>query len=179
MQGQSEFQGFGQGNGSSGAVSVALVALAFLAKSPFAFYVSANGFGRLHPLDAAFGWEQDGGMTPAARWVMIFRTLGHPARLRILCLLAQRELCVCQLVEVLGLAFSTVSSHLALLRRAGLVQEHKEGRWVYYQLAHLEGPLQQLLETVLEELSCDQQLWEHKALFDLIKDFPSRGKTED
>ncbi|MGQ9496401.1 MAG: ArsR/SmtB family transcription factor [Thermoanaerobaculaceae bacterium] len=117
-------------------------------------------------------------MTPTARWVQLFRTLGHPARLRLLCLLAQREVCVCQLVEVLGLAFSTVSSHLALLRRVGLVQERKEGRWVYYQLAPLEGPLQQILETVLKELSCDRQLWEHKGLFDLLNDFPDARKIE-
>lgn len=62
------------------------------------------------------------------------KALAHPARLRILALLRGGELCVCQLMEILGLAASTVSEHLSLLRRAGLVLERKEGKWVFYTL---------------------------------------------
>lgn len=63
------------------------------------------------------------------------KALGHPARLRILALLRGGELCVCQVTEVLGLAPSTVSEHLSLLRRSGFVEERKEGKWVFYALA--------------------------------------------
>jgi DNA-binding transcriptional ArsR family regulator len=63
-----------------------------------------------------------------------YKALAHPARLRTLAMLRGGELCVCQVTAVLGLAASTVSAHLSELRRAGLVEEQKEGRWVRYRL---------------------------------------------
>jgi DNA-binding transcriptional ArsR family regulator len=65
----------------------------------------------------------------------IFKAAGHPARLRLQSMLRPGGLCVCQITAVLGLAVSTVSAHLAELKRAGLVVEHKDGRWVSYSLA--------------------------------------------
>jgi DNA-binding transcriptional ArsR family regulator len=65
----------------------------------------------------------------------IFKAAGHPARLRVLSMLRPGGLCVCQITAVLGLAVSTVSAHLAELKRAGLVVENKDGRWVSYSLA--------------------------------------------
>jgi DNA-binding transcriptional ArsR family regulator len=60
--------------------------------------------------------------------------LAHPARLRILGMLEAGELCVCQLTAVLELAPSTVSQHLSVLARGGLVTERKEGKLVFYRL---------------------------------------------
>lgn len=61
------------------------------------------------------------------------RALADGNRLRSLAaLLAQGEMCVCQITELLGLATATVSRHLAVLQRAGLVTSRKEGRWVYF-----------------------------------------------
>ncbi len=77
-------------------------------------------------------------LTPLDSQVTLHKALGHPARLRVLGMLARGELCVCQITAVLALAYSTVSSHLAELRRAGLITERKEGRWVYYRLAEDE-----------------------------------------
>jgi len=82
--------------------------------------------------------------------VDLLKTLGHPARLRILALLREGELCVCQINAVLGVATSTVSEHLTELRRAGLLAERKDGRWVHYALRPRPG-----LEGVL------QALWPH------------------
>jgi DNA-binding transcriptional ArsR family regulator len=65
----------------------------------------------------------------------VFKAAGHPARLRILSMLRPGGLCVCQITAVLELAVSTVSAHLAELKRAGLVTERKDGRWVSYSLA--------------------------------------------
>jgi DNA-binding transcriptional ArsR family regulator len=65
----------------------------------------------------------------------VFKAAGHPARLRILGMLRPGGLCVCQITAVLGLAVSTVSAHLAELKRAALVVEDKKGRWVSYSLA--------------------------------------------
>ena len=67
--------------------------------------------------------------------VRVTKALGDMQRLRILSLLEGGELCVCQLIEVLGLAPSTVSKHLSLLSVAGLLEMRKEGRWAYYRLA--------------------------------------------
>ena len=60
--------------------------------------------------------------------------LAHPARLRLLGMLATGELCVCQMIAVLGLAPSTVSKHLSVLAHGGLVAERKEGKLVFYRL---------------------------------------------
>jgi arsenate reductase/ArsR family transcriptional regulator len=70
--------------------------------------------------------------------VQIYKALGHPARLRIVAMLRKGELCACQITAVLDLAPSTVSAHLAELRRAGLIAERKDGRWVYYSLGTSE-----------------------------------------
>jgi len=59
------------------------------------------------------------------------KAASHPMRLRVLALLQVGELCVCQVAEVLGIPQSSVSEALRELRRAGFVQERKEGRWVY------------------------------------------------
>ncbi len=77
----------------------------------------------------------------------VFRAAGHPARLRILAMLRGGPLCACQLTSVLGLAASTVSAHLLDLKRAGLVRERKDGRWVQYSLVQ-EPPASALLEHV-------------------------------
>lgn len=74
-------------------------------------------------------------MPPLARAVQIHKAIGHPIRLRLLVLLRGGPLCVCQLTVVVKLAASTVSEHLAELRKAGLVVERKQGRWVEYRLA--------------------------------------------
>lgn len=63
------------------------------------------------------------------------KALADANRLRILLALQEGELCVCQIIELLGLAPSTVSKHMYVLRQAGLVEARKDGRWMYYQLA--------------------------------------------
>lgn len=63
-----------------------------------------------------------------------FKALSDETRLRILVLLTRGELCVCDLMAVLGLPQSTVSRHLAYLRNAGLVSDRREGVWMYYCL---------------------------------------------
>lgn len=65
----------------------------------------------------------------------IFRALSDRTRLRILNLLRDGELCVCDLVDVLGVPQPTASRHLAYLRKAGLVTARSEGLWHYYRLA--------------------------------------------
>jgi ArsR family transcriptional regulator, arsenate/arsenite/antimonite-responsive transcriptional repressor len=64
----------------------------------------------------------------------VTKALADLQRVRILMLLQVGELCVCQIVEVLALAPSTVSKHLSILSSAGLVDSRKVGRWAYYRL---------------------------------------------
>jgi ArsR family transcriptional regulator, arsenate/arsenite/antimonite-responsive transcriptional repressor len=68
-------------------------------------------------------------------FMAITRALGDESRVRILLTLRDGELCLCQLIELLELAPSTVSKHVELLRQAGLVERRKEGRWHFYRLA--------------------------------------------
>jgi ArsR family transcriptional regulator, arsenate/arsenite/antimonite-responsive transcriptional repressor len=73
---------------------------------------------------------------PLASLTRLAKAMAHPARLRILAMLADGELCVCQLTAVLKLAPSTVSAHLGELKRAGLVLEEKRAKFVFYALSH-------------------------------------------
>ena len=66
---------------------------------------------------------------------LMFRAFSDPIRLRILHLLKDGELCVCDLVEILHAPQPTVSRHLSYLRRAGLVKARHERSWNFYELS--------------------------------------------
>jgi ArsR family transcriptional regulator len=66
--------------------------------------------------------------------VGVAKCLSDPNRLRIVEALRQGELCVCELCDALGLSQSTLSTHLSVIRRAGIVRSRKEGKWSYYAL---------------------------------------------
>jgi len=70
----------------------------------------------------------------------VARALAEENRVRVLLALDGRELCVCQIIELLALAPSTVSKHMSILRQAGLVEGRKDGRWMYYRLSSDEAP---------------------------------------
>ncbi|TVT34733.1 helix-turn-helix transcriptional regulator [Amycolatopsis rhizosphaerae] len=63
-----------------------------------------------------------------------FKTLGHPARIRVLELLSEREHAVAEMLADIGIEATNLSQHLAVLRRAGLVVTRKEGSTVFYSL---------------------------------------------
>lgn len=71
----------------------------------------------------------------ASNLATILKAAGEPTRLRILNLLRQGSICVCDLQAVLALPQPTVSRHLAALRHAGLVRDFREGTRVLYSLA--------------------------------------------
>ncbi len=72
--------------------------------------------------------------------VSIAKALSDESRLRALMALRGRELCLCQIVEILALASSTVSKHMSVLRQADLVEGEKRGRWMYYRLPAEDAP---------------------------------------
>ena len=72
----------------------------------------------------------------------LLKVLAEPARLRILSIVgahAGHEACVCELIEPLGLSQPTVSHHLKVLQKAGLLEREQRGVWAYYRL--VPGPL--------------------------------------
>jgi len=89
--------------------------------------------------------------------VDINKALAHPVRVRIASMLRGGPLCVCQVTAVVRLASSTVSAHLAELRRAGIVVEAKNGKWVEYRLSE-EGAHVSLLEALLSSLQADARI---------------------
>ncbi len=89
--------------------------------------------------------------------VEINKALAHPVRLRIASMLKGGPLCVCQVTSVVKLAASTVSAHLAELRRAGIVLEQKNGKWVEYRLS-VHGVHVSILEALWPTLAADPRL---------------------
>ncbi len=67
-----------------------------------------------------------------------FKALADETRLRILKLLEVREMCVCEIMVALNLTQPTASHHLGLLENAGLINDRKEGKWVFYDLTDRE-----------------------------------------
>ena len=83
-----------------------------------------------------------------------FKTLGHPARIRVLELLSQREHAVSEMLPEVGIEPANLSQQLAILRRAGLVTNRKAGSSVYYsltspQVAELLAVARDILTNVL------------------------------
>jgi DNA-binding transcriptional ArsR family regulator len=76
------------------------------------------------------------------RFLTLSKALNDETRVRILTALGRGELCLCQIVELLGLAPSTLSKHVHLLSAAGLVRRRKQGRWHYFRLAGKEAPIE-------------------------------------
>jgi DNA-binding transcriptional ArsR family regulator len=99
------------------------------------------------------------------------KAVAHPARLRILAMLQQGPLCVCQMSTILELAPSTVSGHLNDLRRSGLVIETKAGKLVYYGLEP-ESPFASWLRSALALVREDGQVRQDAALIGKVRSVP-------
>lgn len=86
----------------------------------------------------------------------VFKTLADPTRVRVLALLEQEELAVQELMGVLGMAQSRVSRHLAILREAGLIQDRRDGTYVFYRFEPpADGPWRDVWELVRRNLASD------------------------
>lgn len=72
--------------------------------------------------------------------VAVFKALADPTRLRIMLLLGKRELCVCELMFILGMEQSRVSRHMRVLREAGLAEDVRDGRWIIYRVPEAARP---------------------------------------
>ena len=80
----------------------------------------------------------------------VFRAFSDETRLRILFLLAERELCVCEVVAVLEMPQGKISRHLAVMKRAGLLSVRRDSTWIYYSLRKPEAGLTRRLLSYLK-----------------------------
>mgnify|MGYP000483549955 CR=1 FL=1 len=102
-------------------------------------------------------------------FLKVMKALSDPNRVKIIKMLQQRVLCVCELKSALNIAQPTVSKHLKLLEEAGLVQSEKDGLWVNYRLT--DGSTSPYAATVLGNLR--HWLNEDKQVVELVKKLPS------
>jgi len=90
----------------------------------------------------------------------IIKALSDENRIRIICLLkCKKELCVCEITEIIGLAQSTISSHLKLLENAGLIESYKDGLWVNYSINTNLDPFSSIfIDTLYVNLKNDKKI---------------------
>lgn len=90
---------------------------------------------------------------------MFFRALADKTRLRLLNLIGDDEVCVCFFVAVLGTHQPKISRHLAYLRRAGLVQGRRDGKWMHYRIVEPRNEaLARIFHEVRQSMTNDPQM---------------------
>ncbi|HEX3048385.1 MAG TPA: metalloregulator ArsR/SmtB family transcription factor [Bacillota bacterium] len=99
-------------------------------------------------------------------YTSLFAAFSDKTRLRIMrvMLKGNRELCVCEVMELLEESQYNVSRHLKLLKNTGLLQARKKGRWVYYRLSNFSDEFQKLICQAILSLPSDPFLAEEKKL---------------
>jgi ArsR family transcriptional regulator, arsenate/arsenite/antimonite-responsive transcriptional repressor len=90
--------------------------------------------------------------------VSFHAALSDQTRLRLLSLMTGGEICVCHLQGALQTNQPKISRHLARLRKAGLVEARRDGRWTHYRLKKLEGDLEKIRSQTLNRLKREPQI---------------------
>jgi ArsR family transcriptional regulator len=91
--------------------------------------------------------------------VQLFAALADPTRLRLLNLMNGREVCVCYFVEILKQGQPKISRHLAYLRRAGIVEARREGKWMHYRIERPEDVrAASILDATLKSFESDRNM---------------------
>jgi ArsR family transcriptional regulator len=97
----------------------------------------------------------------------LFAALADSTRLRLLNLMAGREVCVCYFVEILGQGQPKISRHLAYLRKAGIVAARREGKWMHYSICPpADAAAASILAAVRASFGGDQQMQTDLATLD-------------
>jgi ArsR family transcriptional regulator len=100
---------------------------------------------------------------------VLFRALADPTRLRLLNLMAGQEVCVCYFVEILKTHQPKISRHLAYLRRAGIVEARRDGKWVHYRVVTpADAASAGILRQTLEWVSRDPQMQRDRQRLEMI-----------
>ena len=91
--------------------------------------------------------------------VQLFAALADPTRLRLLNLMNGREVCVCYFVEILKQGQPKISRHLAYLRRAGIVEARREGKWMHYRIERpADSRAVSILDAALKSFETDRDM---------------------
>lgn len=89
----------------------------------------------------------------------LFAALSDRTRLRLLNLMSGREVCVCYFVEILGQSQPKISRHLAYLRRAGIANARREGKWMHYSIRlPADAGAAAILEATLRTFAEDREM---------------------
>jgi ArsR family transcriptional regulator, arsenate/arsenite/antimonite-responsive transcriptional repressor len=89
---------------------------------------------------------------------LFYAALSDPTRMRLLSLMRDREICVCYLQAVLKTNQPKISRHLAYLKRAGLVEARRDGKWTHYRLKKQHNGLDKILSQTLVRLLREPQI---------------------
>jgi ArsR family transcriptional regulator, arsenate/arsenite/antimonite-responsive transcriptional repressor len=100
---------------------------------------------------------------------IIFKALSDQTRLRIVKLLEQGELCVCELVAALDIVQPKASFHLGVLKDAGLIKDRKQGKWIHYSLNEADLFRRMLMVSVCEKADGSFIAEDRKRLFRYLK----------
>jgi ArsR family transcriptional regulator len=90
------------------------------------------------------------------------KALGDRNRLRIINMLKDRAMCVCEITDILKLSQSTVSGHLRILKEAGIVEDTKDGLWVEYRICQDCQLNKRLLELAQSIFESDREMREER-----------------
>jgi ArsR family transcriptional regulator len=91
--------------------------------------------------------------------VNMFAALADPTRLRLLNLMDGREVCVCYFVEILKQGQPKISRHLAYLRRAGIVEARRDGKWMHYRIERPDDlKAASILDATLQSFKADKEM---------------------
>jgi ArsR family transcriptional regulator len=105
----------------------------------------------------------------------LFAALADPTRLRLLNLMAGREVCVCYFVEILRQGQPKISRHLAYLRKAGIVAARREGKWMHYSICPpADAAAASILAAVLASLGRDRRMQADLAQLDRARTAPQQ-----
>jgi ArsR family transcriptional regulator, arsenate/arsenite/antimonite-responsive transcriptional repressor len=104
-------------------------------------------------------------MTGTPQLEAVFQALADRTRLRLLNLIADREVCVCFFVEVLAEPQPKISRHLGVLRAAGLVAARRDGKWMHYRMI-TPGVLEPLVASLVIALKDDPEMQRDRAALD-------------
>ena len=96
----------------------------------------------------------------------ILKILSDEVRLKIISLLAENELCVCELMEALEMSQSRISNHLRILRTTGIIEAKREGKWIFYSVARdtTDKALWKIVQTIVDKVDKGDYLTKEKIL---------------
>ncbi len=110
--------------------------------------------------------------------VTLFAALADPTRLRLLNLMDGREVCVCYFVEILKQGQPKISRHLAYLRRAGVVEARRDGKWMHYRIEWPDDSrAASILDATLQSFKADKDMQADLARLDKACCEPQRFVT--